>query len=134
MRAESGTWTRIKSLVLDSVTSPHSKRAYEQALDAFALWWADRQGTQGLPKPPYRHTEPRSKPRVWLLFNRGRQLGDAEPIQVFPHVSGDWDHGPPGRLRRVASTRVRIAAGARLPISSRDVPGLPASGPSARRG
>jgi len=28
-------WVRIKSLVLDSVTSLHSKRAYEQALDAF---------------------------------------------------------------------------------------------------
>jgi site-specific recombinase XerD len=32
------TWQRIKSLVLDSVTSPHSKRAYEQALDAFETW------------------------------------------------------------------------------------------------
>jgi site-specific recombinase XerD len=34
------TWQRIKSLVLDSVTSPHSKRAYEQALDAFETWCA----------------------------------------------------------------------------------------------
>jgi integrase/recombinase XerD len=34
------TWQRIKSLVLDSVTSPHSKRAYEQALDAFERWCA----------------------------------------------------------------------------------------------
>lgn len=34
-------WVRIKSLVLDSVTSPHSKRAYEQALDAFERWCAD---------------------------------------------------------------------------------------------
>jgi integrase len=34
-------WTRIKSLVLDSVTSPHSKRAYEQALDAFERWCAE---------------------------------------------------------------------------------------------
>jgi site-specific recombinase XerD len=33
-------WTRIKSLVLDSLTSPHSKRAYEQALDAFERWCA----------------------------------------------------------------------------------------------
>jgi site-specific recombinase XerD len=33
-------WTRVKSLVLDSVTSPHSKRAYEQALDAFERWCA----------------------------------------------------------------------------------------------
>ena len=28
----------MKSLVLDSVTSPHSKRAYDQSLDAFARW------------------------------------------------------------------------------------------------
>ena len=34
-------WLRLKKLVLDSVTSPHSKRAYEQALDAFARWCAE---------------------------------------------------------------------------------------------
>jgi site-specific recombinase XerD len=33
-------WQRIKNLVLDSVTSPHSKRAYEQALDGFERWCA----------------------------------------------------------------------------------------------
>jgi len=42
VRAEKDeVWTRIKSLVLDSVTSPHSKRAYEQALDAFERWCAE---------------------------------------------------------------------------------------------
>jgi site-specific recombinase XerD len=40
-------WTRIKSLVLDSVTSPNSKRAYEQALDAFARWCAETGGPGG---------------------------------------------------------------------------------------
>jgi len=41
MRADKHeAWTRIKRLVLDSVTSPHSKRAYEQALDAFERWCA----------------------------------------------------------------------------------------------
>jgi site-specific recombinase XerD len=34
-------WFRMRRLVLDSVTSPHSKRAYEQALDAFAHWCAE---------------------------------------------------------------------------------------------
>jgi integrase/recombinase XerD len=34
-------WTRIKSLVLDSVSSRHTKRAYEQALDAFERWCAE---------------------------------------------------------------------------------------------
>ena len=31
-------WSQIKRLVLDSLTSPHSKRAYEQALDVFQRW------------------------------------------------------------------------------------------------
>jgi site-specific recombinase XerD len=31
-------WKRLQSLVLDSVRSTHSKRAYAQALDAFAQW------------------------------------------------------------------------------------------------
>jgi integrase/recombinase XerD len=34
-------WPQIKRLVLDSLTSPHSKRAYEQALDAFQRWCAE---------------------------------------------------------------------------------------------
>lgn len=42
-------WIRIKSLVLDSVTSPHSKRAYGQALDAFACWCAETGGPGGYP-------------------------------------------------------------------------------------
>jgi site-specific recombinase XerD len=42
VRAENNeAWNRIKSLVLDGVTSPHSKRAYAQALDAFARWRAE---------------------------------------------------------------------------------------------
>jgi hypothetical protein len=46
VRAEnSDAWTRIKSLVLDSVTSPHSKRAYEQALDAFERWCVETGAT-----------------------------------------------------------------------------------------
>lgn len=40
-------WTRLKSLVLDSVTSGHSKRAYEQALDAFERWGAETGGPRG---------------------------------------------------------------------------------------
>ena len=32
------TWDEVKALVLDSVTSPHSKRAYARALEDFAGW------------------------------------------------------------------------------------------------
>jgi site-specific recombinase XerD len=35
------TWIRIKRLVLDSVSSQHSQRAYGQALDGFAHWCAE---------------------------------------------------------------------------------------------
>jgi site-specific recombinase XerD len=42
-------WTRLKSLVLDSVTSAHSKRAYERALDAFARW-CSQNGADGFTK------------------------------------------------------------------------------------
>lgn len=38
-------WTRIRTLVLDSVSSPHSKRAYAQALDEFWTWC--QQGPRG---------------------------------------------------------------------------------------
>jgi site-specific recombinase XerD len=41
--------SRIKSLVLDSVSSVHSKRAYAQALDAFEKWCAQT-GTVGFTK------------------------------------------------------------------------------------
>lgn len=50
VRAENeDAWTRIKSLVLDSVTSLHSKRAYEQALDAFERWCSET-GASGFTK------------------------------------------------------------------------------------
>jgi site-specific recombinase XerD len=42
-------WARLKNWVLDSVTSPHSKRAYQQALEAFRSWCADT-GAAGFTK------------------------------------------------------------------------------------
>jgi Phage integrase, N-terminal SAM-like domain len=42
-------WQRLKSLVLDSLSSVHSRRAYEQALDAFGLWYTNK-GTAGFTK------------------------------------------------------------------------------------
>jgi integrase len=36
-------WEQIKRLVLDSVSSRHSKRAYEQALDGFERWCTETQ-------------------------------------------------------------------------------------------
>lgn len=42
-----GQWQRLKSLVLDAVTSAHSRRSYELALDGFFSWW-EREG-----RPPF---------------------------------------------------------------------------------
>lgn len=41
---------RIKALVLDSVTSPHSRRAYHRALTVFAAWYAAAGAGEGLSK------------------------------------------------------------------------------------
>ena len=43
------TWDKLKSLVLDSLTSPHSRRAYGQALDHFHVW-AARNSPEGFSK------------------------------------------------------------------------------------
>ena len=42
-------WDKLKSLVLDSLTSPHSRRAYGQALDHFHVW-AARNSPEGFTK------------------------------------------------------------------------------------
>jgi site-specific recombinase XerD len=42
-------WIRLRSLVLDSVSSAHTKRAYARALDAFARWCAEN-GAGGFTK------------------------------------------------------------------------------------
>src|SRR4051812_44363773 len=37
-------WHQLKSLVLDGVTSQHSRRAYRIALDEFIAWWEHEGG------------------------------------------------------------------------------------------
>ena len=40
-------WYKLKALVLDAVTSTHSRRAYRLALEGFLTWWE----TEG--RPPF---------------------------------------------------------------------------------
>jgi site-specific recombinase XerD len=40
IRYDQRRWEQWKRLALDSVTSPHSRRAYETALDHFAAWYS----------------------------------------------------------------------------------------------
>jgi site-specific recombinase XerD len=42
-------WERVKSLVLDALPSPHSRRVYAKALDEFRLW-AAQAGAEGFTK------------------------------------------------------------------------------------
>jgi integrase len=39
-------WRIITSLVLDGISSPHTRRAYSQALDEFLIWFRDDPGRQ----------------------------------------------------------------------------------------
>jgi site-specific recombinase XerD len=43
-------FTRIKALVLDSVSSAHSRRAYDRALSHFLTWYASEAAGQGFTK------------------------------------------------------------------------------------
>jgi site-specific recombinase XerD len=39
VKYDGGQWEKLKALALDSVTSPHSRRAYESALNNFLAWY-----------------------------------------------------------------------------------------------
>jgi hypothetical protein len=45
-RRNSDSWKTITSLVLDGLSSPHTRRAYSQALDEFLIWFHDDPGRQ----------------------------------------------------------------------------------------
>ena len=63
-------WTRLKTLVLDSVTSPITKRVYNMALDEFFGWYAQE------PRPGF------SKATVsaWRVSLEARGLGSSSII------------------------------------------------------
>ena len=41
---DADAWTTITALVLDGIGSPHTRRAYSQALDEFLIWFQDKPG------------------------------------------------------------------------------------------
>src|SRR5271169_6875836 len=45
-RQPNDTWTIITSLVLDGISSRHTRRAYSQALDEFLIWFRDEAGRE----------------------------------------------------------------------------------------
>jgi hypothetical protein len=46
VQSEPAEWLHLRTLVLDSVTSPNSKRAYGAAVDDFFAWYGSE------PRPP----------------------------------------------------------------------------------
>jgi site-specific recombinase XerD len=65
------TWTRLKAIVLDSVSSPITRRVYNMALDEFLFWWSALD-----PRPPF------SKAAVsgWRASLEARKLGSSSII------------------------------------------------------
>jgi site-specific recombinase XerD len=43
--SDASAWLRLKSLALDGVTSPHSRRAYSTSLDHFQTWYTTNEAT-----------------------------------------------------------------------------------------
>jgi hypothetical protein len=55
-------WQRLKALVLDSVSSPITKRVYNMALDEFFSWYADRRQLDLRPRALTHHFCYRARP------------------------------------------------------------------------
>jgi hypothetical protein len=64
-RRNSDGWKIITSLVLDGLSSPHTRRAYSQALDEFLIWFHDDPGRQ-FNKAAVQKYRAELRPRDWL--------------------------------------------------------------------
>jgi hypothetical protein len=78
-------WQKLKGLVLDSVSSPITKRVYNMALDEFMAWF--QQG----PRPGFT----KATVSAWRVSLEDRKLGSSSII-------GDPQAGGRGRRQRAA--------------------------------
>ena len=69
---KAGEWDRLKALVLDSVSSPITRRVYNMALDEFIAWFKEA------PRPGF------SKATVsaWRVSLKARGLGSSSIIRM----------------------------------------------------
>jgi hypothetical protein len=69
-------WEKLKALVLDSVSSPITKRVYNMALDEFLVWF------QQAPRPGFTKATVSASiaggPRAWLVFDHHSDVGDSQ--------------------------------------------------------
>src|SRR6478672_3873074 len=86
-------WEKLKTLVLDSVSSPITKRVYNMALNEFLAWF------QQAPRPGF------SKATVsaWRVSLEDRGLGSSS---INHPVVGDSQAGGRGGRQRFAGTRI----------------------------
>ena len=79
-------WRRMKSLVLDSVSSPITKRVYNMALDEFFGWYAQE------PRPGFT----KATVSAWRVTLEERGLGSSSIIvRKFDSEADRWSSGGP---------------------------------------
>ena len=91
-------WQRLKALVLDSVSSPITKRVYNLGLDGFFAWYSP-EPRAGLRRQRSRPGVLRSKLAGWAPF----------PLTCGSQPSGNWL----SKLRTTACWRPNWPAGSR---------------------
>jgi len=82
-------WEKQKALVLDSVSSPITKRVYNMALEEFLAWFqqAPRPGFTKATVSAWR-VSPRS-PRARLVVDHYKDVGDSQSAGLNRHGVGD---------------------------------------------
>jgi len=103
-------WQKLKTLVLDSVSSPITKRVYNMALDEFYAWF------QQAPRPGFT----KATVSAWRVSLEARGLGSSSiiirmsAIRKLAHEAADNGILPPeiaqgiSRVKSVKSTGIRV--------------------------
>ena len=68
-------WSKLKTLVLDSVSSPITKRVYNMALDEFLGWF------QQAPRPGFT----KATVSAWRVSLEDRRLGSSSMVVLQKH-------------------------------------------------
>ena len=75
-------WQRLKALVLDSVSSPITRRVYNMALNEFMAWF------QQAPRPGFT----KATVSAWRVSLEVRGLGSSSMGKPRPHLGGARRH------------------------------------------
>src|ERR1700675_4440062 len=96
-------WERLKTLVLDSVSSPITKRVYNMALNEFLAWF------QQAPRPGFT----KATVSAWRVSLEARGLGSSSTVVRMSAIrklaAEAPDNGPPAPELAAGFARVRSA-------------------------